>query len=49
MAEITYRNLELAGPPAFDEEARRFAREIQKTLGVEPMADPFMPEIQELT
>jgi aminobenzoyl-glutamate utilization protein B len=49
MAEITYRNLELAGPPSFNEEARAFARAIQRNLGVEPMSDPFMPEIQELT
>ena len=49
MAEITYRNLALAGPPVFSEEAQRFARDIQKNLGLEPMPDPFMPEIQELT
>jgi aminobenzoyl-glutamate utilization protein B len=49
MAEITYESLELAGPPRLPEEARMFAREIQRTLGLEPMADPFMPEIQELT
>jgi aminobenzoyl-glutamate utilization protein B len=49
MAEITYRNLALAGPPALGEEAKRFAREIQRTLGLAPMDDPFMPEISELT
>jgi aminobenzoyl-glutamate utilization protein B len=49
MAEITYRNLALAGPPSFGEEAKAFAREIQKTLQLEPMAEPFMPEITELT
>jgi aminobenzoyl-glutamate utilization protein B len=49
MAEITYRNLALAGPPSFGEAAKAFAREIQKTLQLEPMAEPFMPEITELT
>ncbi|MBI3455072.1 MAG: amidohydrolase [Candidatus Rokubacteria bacterium] len=49
MAELTYRNLALAGPPAFPEAARAFARDIQRTLGLEPVADPFLPEIQELT
>jgi aminobenzoyl-glutamate utilization protein B len=49
MAEITYRNLELAGPPSFGEEAKAFARQIQKTLDLAPMDDPFMPEISELT
>ena len=49
MAEITYRNLELAGPPSFGEEAKAFARDIQKTLGHAPMDEPFMPEICALT
>ena len=40
MAEITYRNLELAGPPSFGEEAKAFARDIQKTLGLAPMHGP---------
>ncbi|MGH9029960.1 MAG: amidohydrolase, partial [Acidimicrobiales bacterium] len=48
MAELTYRNLELVGPPSFGEEARRFAREIQKSCGVEPMDDPFALEAQRL-
>jgi len=41
LAALTYRNLEIAGPTRFDEEARRFAREIQHTLGFAPMEDPF--------
>ncbi|WP_137391081.1 amidohydrolase [Rhodoligotrophos defluvii] len=49
MAEITYDNFELIGPPQWGEEARAFARELQKNLGVEPMEDPFAPEIQVLT
>ncbi len=49
MAELTYRNLEIAGPTRFDEEARRFAREAQRTLGFAPMDDPFTAESQRLT
>jgi aminobenzoyl-glutamate utilization protein B len=49
LAELVYRNLESVGPPVLDEEARRFAREIQKNLGLEPMADPFSEESQRLT
>ena len=48
MAEICYRNLELTGPPGFGEEARAFGREIQKTLGLEPMDDPFIRGMSEL-
>ncbi len=49
MAELAYRNLELVGPPAFGEEARAFAREIQRSSGVEPMDDPFTAEAQRIT
>ncbi|MBS7637810.1 amidohydrolase [Candidatus Bathyarchaeota archaeon] len=49
MAEITYRNLELVGPPRYGEEAKRVGREIQRNLGLEPMEDPFTEECQRLT
>lgn len=49
MAELAYRNLELVGPPSFDERAKQFAREIQKSSGIEPMDEPFAPESQILT
>lgn len=49
MAEVTFRNFERVGPPVWGEEARAFGREIQRGLGVTPMADPFLPEIQRLT
>lgn len=42
MAEHTFKNLKLVGPPEYDEEAREFAREIQKNIGLEPMKDPFL-------
>ena len=41
MAEITYRNFERLGAPQWAEEAKGFAREIQKNLGLEPMTEPF--------
>ncbi len=49
MAEITFGNFELAGAPTWSEEARVFGREIQRNLGLDPMADPFLPEIQRLS
>ena len=48
MAEVAYRNLELAGAPAYDEEAREFAREVQRNLGIEPQDDPFTAAGQRL-
>lgn len=41
LAALAYRNMELAGPPAWGEEARTFCSEIQKNLGLPPMADPL--------
>jgi aminobenzoyl-glutamate utilization protein B len=41
MADLSYQNLELAGAPQFGDEAKRFAREIQQNLGIDPMDDPF--------
>ncbi|MBM3600738.1 MAG: amidohydrolase [Alphaproteobacteria bacterium] len=49
LADITYRNLEMVGPPQFPEKAKVFARRIQKNLGMRPMANPFMPEVSRLT
>ena len=49
LADLTYRNLELVGPPAYDEEAREFGRAIQRELGVEPMEHPFLEEHERLT
>jgi aminobenzoyl-glutamate utilization protein B len=49
MAELTFGNFELVGAPAWGEEARIFAREIQKNLGLEPMENPFQPAMEVLT
>jgi aminobenzoyl-glutamate utilization protein B len=48
MAEITYRNLELAGPPIFGPEAIAIAQRLQAELGLEPMAAPFSDELSQL-
>lgn len=48
LAQATYDNLALVGPPVFNEEAREFARQIQRNLNIEPMDDPFTERCQEL-
>jgi aminobenzoyl-glutamate utilization protein B len=48
LAEITYRNLELAGPPRYGAEAVAAAREIQANCGVEPMDAPFLEPCETL-
>src|SRR5699024_10910807 len=48
MAKTTYKNLEIAGPPQFNEESIKVAQEIQKNLGFEPMEKPFLDEIETL-
>ena len=48
MADLTYSNLELVGPPQYSEEARAFARSIQENLGISPMDDPFTDDSQRL-
>ncbi len=49
MAALVYGNLALGGAPGWGEEARRFGREIQKNLGLEPMEDPIHPAMAALT
>ena len=48
MAEITYGNLELAGPPKYGEDAKKVGRDIQENLDLEPMEDPFTETCQKL-
>ena len=48
MAEVTYANMQLTGPPEFGAEAESAAREIQANLGLEPMERPFLPACSEL-
>jgi aminobenzoyl-glutamate utilization protein B len=49
MAGLVYANLKEAGPPAFDDEAVRFAREIQRGLGLEAMDAPFLENVTQLS
>lgn len=48
MAEITYENLKLVGAPKFGKDAIKVVQKIQENLGLEPMDDPFLDEIEQL-
>lgn len=48
LADLAYENMEAAGAPEISEAGREFGREIQATLDVEPMENPFQPEAEEL-
>ncbi|QEX16152.1 hypothetical protein FRZ44_14440 [Hypericibacter terrae] len=45
---LTYANLMLAGAPQWGEEAKKFGREIQRNLGLSPMAEPMHPAMSAL-
>ena len=47
-AALTWRNLARVGGPVMPEAAKRFAREIQSSLGLEPLDEPFLAEVTEL-
>lgn len=49
IAEITFRNFEKLGAPRWSEEAKTFARELQVSIGLEPMAEPFFEGLETLT
>jgi aminobenzoyl-glutamate utilization protein B len=49
MAEVTFRNFEKLGAPEWSEEAKVFARELQKSLELEPMQEPFFEGLTKLT
>ena len=49
LAALTFRNMELVGAPTYSEEAKAFAREIQKNVGIDPMDDPFPDAFEQLT
>jgi aminobenzoyl-glutamate utilization protein B len=49
MAEVTFRHFEKLGAPEWSEEAKVFARELQKSLAVEPMQEPFFEGLGKLT
>jgi aminobenzoyl-glutamate utilization protein B len=48
LADLTYRNLALVGPPRYDKEAHAFGRSIQRNLGLDPLENPFLAVHEEL-
>ncbi len=48
LANLTFENMKLVGAPKFDDEARKFGRDIQKNLGFEPMDSPFLDDAERL-
>ncbi|TCH98229.1 amidohydrolase [Roseococcus sp. SYP-B2431] len=48
MTDLTWKNLQAVGAPAYSEEALEFGRAIQKNLGLEPMEDPFIETVTRL-
>ena len=48
LAEALYANLEQVGAPQYGHEAVAAARQIQETLGLEPMDKPFLDECESL-
>jgi aminobenzoyl-glutamate utilization protein B len=49
MTDLTWKNLQEVGAPVYDEAALEFGRTIQRNMGLEPMADPFIPSASRLT
>ncbi len=48
MAKIAYAALFSVGAPRWGEPARKIARDVQKSCGLEPMEAPFLPECERL-
>ncbi len=48
LAELAYRNLAAVGPPSYGPEAIALAQQIQRNLGLEPAARPFLPACEQL-
>ena len=49
MTDLCFGNMRLAGAPAFPEAARQFARQVQTSLGLAPMDNPFVDANERLT
>jgi aminobenzoyl-glutamate utilization protein B len=47
MTDLVIGNLRAVGPPRYTDEDRRFAREIQKNMGLKPMEQPYNLSIVE--
>ena len=48
LAQLTYRNLAAVGAPRYGAHAIALAQEIQRNLGLEPLARPFLPACEQL-
>ena len=48
MADVVWQALQTVGAPAWGEDARAVARELQANLGLEPMPEPFIDELTRL-
>jgi aminobenzoyl-glutamate utilization protein B len=46
MANVVWDAMQTVGAPKWDEDARAVAREIQTNLGLEPMDNPFIDELE---
>lgn len=49
LSDLTYENFKLVGPPEYGEDAREFVRQIQRNIGVEPIAEPFTDDHKRIT
>ncbi|MDQ0314131.1 amidohydrolase [Amorphus orientalis] len=48
MARLVWDAMQHVGPPQFGAPAQEVARSVQRELGLEPMDDPFIPELSRL-
>jgi len=48
LADATYKNLEIVGPPKYGKAAIKIAQEIQQNLGYEPLEKPFSDILERL-
>ena len=48
MADLTFENFKLAGPPSFEGEAKDFGRKMFENLGYDAPDEPFAPELEQL-
>lgn len=49
MADLVFRNMQIAGAPKYSDDAKSICREIQKNCGTEPMASPIEEVCEKLT
>ena len=49
MTDLCFANMRMVGAPSFPDEARAFARQVQSSLGLKPMDNPFVDANEQLT